>query len=431
MGGSQRFQRLDQQATYRSGMGTLQIPQKYNYSPVSITMKQKMKVFVKLMNGKTVFIDCEGSMTVRSLKQQIAEREGTPINDQRLVFAGRDLDNDRKLADYSIKDKSLVTMGDPFAQGPMKVYIKSSKGKTTLIEVDPSETIRSLKIKIQGKDKIPPGQQRLMFGGQTLSDQMSVRDYRIPKNGIISLDDAVDDGQKNKRTNTAIMRQFGGGSTAAQTAIRPKSRGRALTGIGHRVGDNGQPLNVRLANGETITLDVDPTDPILWVKESIEGYMGVDGIPVAEQRLVYQGKPLENTRTLGDYQIPPDGTVHLNPTKMPINVKTPKGKTVTLEVESSDTIHDVKKLLGFWEGTPYWMQRLQKQKGMMGRFDKEGDASLPDSETLSDLNIGKGATIDLVAGNPLYVQTPKGKLISLVRCAASVSLSPYINLLFH
>jgi ubiquitin C len=380
-------------------------------------MTQKIKVFVKLLNGKTVFLDVEGSMTVRAFKQQIYEREGVPIADQRLVFAGRDLDNDRKLADFGIKDKALVTMGEPFSEGPMQVYIKSAKGKTTLIDVDPAETIRSLKIKIQGKEKIPPGQQRLMFAGSTLNDQMSVRDYRIPKNGIITLSDTVDDGVKDKRTNTAIMRQFGGGANAKQAVIRPKTRGRALTGIGHKPGvDNGQPLNVRLPNGEEITLDVDPTDPILWVKESIEGYMGVDGVPVAEQRLVFQGKPLEDTRTLNDYQVPSDGTIHLNPTEMEINVKTPKGKTVALKVESSDTVHDVKKLLAFWDNTPYWMQRLQKPKGgLMGRRGSTNASALPDNETLSDLSIGAGNTIDMVAGHPLYIKTPKGKLISLVR----------------
>jgi len=392
------------------------VPQKYTYSHHNV-VKRRIKVFVKLKNAKTVFLDVESNMTVRAFKQKIQELEGIPINEQRLVFAGRDLDTERKLSDYSIRDKSLITMGDAISGGPMKVYIKSAAGKTTTLDVDPAESIRSLKIKIQAKEKIPPGQQVLMFGGQTLSDLKTVGDYRIPKYGVISLSN--DDGQKSTRTNTGIMRQFGGrkGEVNVKTvAIQPKSaRSRALTGLGHKnKGDNGMPLNIRLANGETITLDVDPTDPILWVKESIEGYMGVDGIPAAEQRLVFQGKAIEDTRTLSDYQVPPDGTLHLNPVKMAIDVKTPKGKTVTLEVESSDTIHDVKKLLGFWEGTPYWMQRLQKSgKGFMGRRNSTGAGTLPDDETLSDLNIGAGGTIDLVAGHPLYVKTPKGKLVRL------------------
>jgi len=409
MCGSMRFQRLDQQPVYRSGWvgGNLSIPAKY-VDPQYKAKKREIKVFVKTLAGKTIFMDVESTITIRALKQKITERENLPINQQRLMFAGRELENDRRLMDYDVKDKGLITMANPFDDGPMKVYIKSAKGKTTTVDVEPTETVRSLKIKIQGLEKIPPGQQRLMFAGTVLNDQKTIRDYRIPKNGVISLGDG-EESVEGRRRKSSISRAFGGAKKMALNAIRPKERGRALTGLGHVSNESGMPLNVRMPDGTSITLDVDPTDPILWVKEQIEGFMGVDGIPAAEQRLVYAGKPVEDTRTLADYQIPPDSTIHLNPTSMPINVKTPKGKTVTLQVESSDTVDNVKKLLGFWEGsggTPYWMQRLKKKGG------KAGD-SMPDNQTLSDLGVGSGNTIDLVAGHPLYIKTPKGKLINL------------------
>ena len=152
-------------------------------SQLRLILRLGMLIYI---NGKSSPLEGQPLDTIQNVKAKIENRVNVPINQQTLYFQDKELLDGRTLHDYDIHIESTLYLALTFGGG-MEIFIKTLTGKTITLEVEPSDTIEDVKIKIQYKEGIPIDQQMLMCGGEPLKASHTLFDYNIQEESTLDL----------------------------------------------------------------------------------------------------------------------------------------------------------------------------------------------------------------------------------------------------
>ena len=198
---------------------------------------------------------------VKDVKKKIHDKIGIPPNEQDLRLFFPLVSSEVTLSDYNIPNGCVLLLLQSADANLLniEIAIRTLTGKMITLTVTRTSTIVSVKTKIEHRERIPSGQQRLVFGGIVLEDDEQLERYQIEHKSILDLEEIA-------------MKIF----------IKTLSR-------------------------KIVGLNVEPTDTIRKVKrkkERVEGFPPWK-IPI----LAYDGRQLDDDATLAQHNIPTFSTL--------------------------------------------------------------------------------------------------------------------------
>ena len=131
-----------------------------------------MQVFLKGLTCRNTILIADPTDTVEHLKYLLYDREGIPPSEVRLIFQSKELNDFATLEDCGVTKDATIHYTIRL-KGGMEMYVKiHPQGKVLTFHPDPHDSVMRLKEMIQEAEGIPVEQQKLVWVGKVLPDNL-------------------------------------------------------------------------------------------------------------------------------------------------------------------------------------------------------------------------------------------------------------------
>jgi ubiquitin C len=227
-----------------------------------------MQLFIKTLIGPCFAIPCEETDTILELKQKMEKNyeEGMPPDQMRILWGGKQLEDERTIKDYGLMHNTTLHICLRL-RGGMQLFIKTLIGPCFAVPCEETDTILELKQKMEKnyEEGMPPDQMRILWGGKQLEDERTIKDYGLMHN------------------------------TTLHICLRLRG---------------GMQLFIKTLIGPCFAVPCEETDTILELKQKMEKNYE-EGMPPDQMRILWGGKQLEDERTIKDYGLMHNTTLHI------------------------------------------------------------------------------------------------------------------------
>ena len=385
-----------------------------------------LEIFLKLTykeTHQTITLAVDPDDSIENLKSIINAKKGFPVDEQRIVYNGRNLEDDRTVSGYNIPNKSTLNLvlrvpGRHNGHNRMEVTILTeARGPeaTYTLAVRPTESILDVKLKIRDMTGVPTHKQILNFADGELENTRIISDYNIRNDSVIYLVEKIEVCLVFSSTQERMALELRPKDTveSVKEKIHAKikiSPYRQILQFNGELLDDVHSLNyyniennsmlflylaveifVKMSTGIDVRFKLIKSNTIKNVKERIQ--LSQD-IPCDMQRLHYLRRLLEDKYTLSDYSIKNGSVLDCNVLLISINVKMPNKDDISVDVCPEDKVRIVIDKIQARVAIPSDHQCLMYNS-----------INLVHGRTLRDYQIRNGSILNLVksGGTSIYM----------------------------